>query len=262
MEYGYFKIYRQLFEKPIWQSSTPEQKAILITLLAMANHTQKEWEWNGEKYICNPGQFITSLDGIVKKCGKGITKQNVRTSLVRFEKLNFLTNESTKTGRLITIVNWGIYQAEENKANNDTNKDLTKSQHRPNIELTPNKNDKNNKNDKKYINTCANAQAQTGFDEFWKSYPKKRSKGDAEKAFTKLNPSRELLTKMLNALEQAKTCKDWARDNGQFVPYPATWIRAKGWEDDYSDQESSTAGLNLEEEIQRRIEEERMLLNG
>ncbi|EPF5050210.1 hypothetical protein ACSSTF_004802, partial [Escherichia coli] len=91
---GWIKLYRQLLAKPIWQESTPEQKVILITLLSMANHEEREWEWQGAPYKANPGQFVTSLESIRKKCGKGISLQNVRTALKRFEKYGFLTNES------------------------------------------------------------------------------------------------------------------------------------------------------------------------
>lgn len=149
---GWIKVHRELKDKPIWLKSTPEQKTVLITLLMMVNHKPKQWEWQGKKFFVQAGQKITSLDSIVKECGKGITIQNVRSSLIRFEKLGFLTNESTKTGRLITIVKWHDYQYEENKANKEDNKDPTKTQQRPNKEVTSNKNDKNEeecKNEKK-----------------------------------------------------------------------------------------------------------------
>lgn len=134
---GYFRLHRVLFTKPIWLNSTPEQKTILMTLLAMAWFKPNEWEWQGQKFEIEKGQFITSLDSIVKNCGKGITIQNVRTALKRFEKFEFLTNKSTKTGRLITIVNWELYQEVEQTTNKGTDKDLTKSQQRPNKDLTP-----------------------------------------------------------------------------------------------------------------------------
>jgi len=145
---GWIKLYRQLLEKAIWKKSTPEQKVILVTLLLMANHEESEWEWEGKKFTVNPGQFITSLDSIRKECGKGISLQNVRTALNKFKKYEFLTNESTKTGRLVTILNWPIYQGEQILTNKESNKDLTKRSQRPNKDLTSNKNDKNDKNDK------------------------------------------------------------------------------------------------------------------
>lgn len=138
---GWIKIYRVLIEKAIWKCSSPEQKVILITLLLMANHKPEEWEWKGKKFICYPGQFITSLKSIKKVAGKGISIQAIRTSLQRFEKYEFLTNESTKTGRLITIINWELYQKVKN--NQQSN------QQRGNKELTTNKNDKNDKKKEK-----------------------------------------------------------------------------------------------------------------
>lgn len=144
---GWITLHRELTQKPIWLNSTPEQKTILITLLLMVNHEENTWEWKGQKYTVQPGQMITSLNSIVEKCGKGITTQNVRTALKRFEKLDFLTNESTKQNRLITIVNWGKYQGIENEPNKVSNNQLTNDQQRPNNQLTTNNNDNNDNND-------------------------------------------------------------------------------------------------------------------
>lgn len=159
MSQGWFKLHRELFEKAIWQSSTPEQKVILITLLGMANHQGKEWEWKGKQFKAMPGQFVTSIDSIIERCGKGISTQNVKSAIKKFEKYDFLTNESTKTGRLITIVNWGLYQGLENESNQQSNRQVTDDQPTSNQQVTdrsptgnrqvtPNKNDKNVKNDK------------------------------------------------------------------------------------------------------------------
>ena len=150
---GWIKLHRALLDKTIWINSTAEQKTILITLLLMANHEPNQWEWKGKKYIVKSGEFITSLEKIVAKCGKGITTQNVRSALKRFEKLQFLTNESTKQNRLIKIENWGLYQDEENQPNKATNKEVTNDQQRGNKEVTTNKNDKNDKNDKNILYT-------------------------------------------------------------------------------------------------------------
>ncbi len=172
---GWTKLHRDLLNKSIWQLSTPEQKTVLITLLLMANHEERSWEWNSQKYHCRPGQFVTSLENIVENCGKGITIQNVRTALKRFEKLEFLTNESTKNGRLITIVNWGIYQSDENKMNKESNKELTHIQQLTNKELTTNKNEKNDKNER--MSTVCNKQVLELFEKLWKLYPVKKGKG-------------------------------------------------------------------------------------
>lgn len=73
---------------------------------------------------------------------------------------------------------------------------------------------------------------QKSFDLFWKAYPYKKSKGDAEKAWKKINPDPELLATMILKIEKAKSSVKWIKDNGEFIPYPATWLNAKGWEDE------------------------------
>lgn len=140
---GWIKLYRELLEKPIWFESTPEQKTILITLLLMANHEGRQWEWQGQKYYAAPGQFVTSLPKIVEACGPGVSIQNVRTALKRFEKYEFLTDQSTKKNRLITINNWAFYQDNPNQPNRHTNSQLTVNQQSANSQLTSNKNVRN-----------------------------------------------------------------------------------------------------------------------
>jgi len=142
---GWVKIHRVLLIKPIWQCSTAEQKTILITLLLMANHEERQWQWNGKNFKVIPGQFVTSLDSIVKTCGKGISVQNVRSALKRFEKFGFLTYETTSTGSLITIVNWDLYQKENSDDDKAPGNEVTDNPQIPDKEVTTNKNDKNDK---------------------------------------------------------------------------------------------------------------------
>ena len=129
---GWVSIYRELLDKPIWLESTPEQKTILITILLMANHEPKKWEWQNKQYTVKAGQFVTSLPRLAEKSGKGISVQNVRTALKRFEKLNFLTDKSTNKNRLITLLNWDLYQV--------TEKSQQATQQAPNRQLTANNN--------------------------------------------------------------------------------------------------------------------------
>lgn len=70
------------------------------------------------------------------------------------------------------------------------------------------------------------------FSIFWASYPKKVGKGAAEKSWKKIKPTKDLLEKMLNAIETAKQSMQWNKDNGQYIPNPATWLNQKRWEDE------------------------------
>jgi hypothetical protein len=70
------------------------------------------------------------------------------------------------------------------------------------------------------------------FDEFWTAYPKKKNKGDAERAWKKLKVDTDLLNVIISAVEGAKQTEDWKKQGGKFIPYPASWLNAKGWEDE------------------------------
>lgn len=69
------------------------------------------------------------------------------------------------------------------------------------------------------------------FEEFWAAYPRKAAKGDAWKAWRKLKPNSELRATILVAIERHKLTDDWQRQLGKFIPYPASWLNSKRWED-------------------------------
>ena len=72
------------------------------------------------------------------------------------------------------------------------------------------------------------------FEEFWKAYPKKKSKGQAEKAFISLQKSGALpnIDILVNAINLQKKTRDWMKESGQFIPYPSTWLNSHGWLDE------------------------------
>jgi hypothetical protein len=67
---------------------------------------------------------------------------------------------------------------------------------------------------------------------FWECYPLKVKKPKAEAAFLKLKPDRALLDRMLQALDRQKQTTAWRKNNGQFIPHPATWLNNRQWEDE------------------------------
>lgn len=71
------------------------------------------------------------------------------------------------------------------------------------------------------------------FEIFWEAYPKKKSKGTAEKTWDKIRPNKNLIEIILNKIRIARESEDWQKENGKYIPYPATWLNAKGWEDEY-----------------------------
>jgi hypothetical protein len=67
-----------------------------------------------------------------------------------------------------------------------------------------------------------------GFIEFWKCYPKKIAKPNAEKAWMKIAPDVDLTKRIIHAVSEQKL---FEREE-QFIPHPATWLNARRWEDD------------------------------
>jgi len=83
--------------------------------------------------------------------------------------------------------------------------------------------------------------APDGFAEFWSAYPKKVGKGEAEKQWKKAKGKD--LQAILKAIERARGQDQWQKENGQFIPNPATWISQRRWEDEPEALASSPAGI-------------------
>ncbi len=102
-----------------------------------------------------------------------------------------------------------------------------------------------NKRTLKKIPLCNELHNDSLFDIFWKSYPIKKSKSDAEKAFLKLKPDKELLDIMIQAIEDQKLERDMLTKRKEFVPdwkLPATWLNKRCWEDQPSIKEECDSG--------------------
>lgn len=69
------------------------------------------------------------------------------------------------------------------------------------------------------------------FDTFWKSYPKKKSKGNALKAFQKAIKLTTIEV-ILESIKKLSQSDDWLKDGGKYIPHPSTWLNAQGWEDE------------------------------
>ena len=230
----------------------------------LANHKPAKILINSKLVSIDQGMYHTSVEKLSERWSVD------RKAVFRFfdllaEDSMITIKKSRQGGTTIKLSNYAAYQAfcDSDGTTGGTSKGTSEG-HRRDIGQDINKNVKNDKNDqeKKEITICpsemgGNAQielnsvdggagpggkkqksgdmpkqTQDTFDAFWAAYPKKVSKGDARKAWKQIQPDSELLTKMLTALGRAKTCQSWMKDGGQYIPYPATWLRAEGWEDE------------------------------
>ncbi len=70
------------------------------------------------------------------------------------------------------------------------------------------------------------------FESFWKAWPKRVAKADARRAWAQTARVRPELKVILDAIKAQSQTEQWMRGNGQFIPYPATWLRGERWDDE------------------------------
>lgn len=165
-EQGYIKLYRSLMISPMWNELTPAQKVVMITLLMLVCWKPTKYNYYGTDIVIQPGQFICSQKQIENACGKGISRQIVRSTLSKLETFNFLTigqpqdNHRTTTGqpqdnqkltnvptkgkKLITIVNWGKYQGSDDEATKESTIFKHELKHDSNMSQTQDKHESTN----------------------------------------------------------------------------------------------------------------------
>jgi len=73
--------------------------------------------------------------------------------------------------------------------------------------------------------------SESEFEQFWTHYPKKIGKKEALRAWEKAK-DKPLIGAILLILVMAKASDQWTKDNGQFIPNPATWINQGRWADE------------------------------
>jgi len=109
-------------------------------------------------------------------------------------------------------------RASDNQSSTDKDKDLDKDLDKPSSSLA-------SEGESAFNNP---------FDDFWQSYPNKKSKALAEKEWKRLRPNDELIKNIMVSLKIAKTSYEWLKEGGQFIPYPDKWLRNRGWENEYT----------------------------
>lgn len=83
-----------------------------------------------------------------------------------------------------------------------------------------------------------------GFANFWKAYPKKVGKDAAETAWKRKVKTPDTIKAIMRALAEQSESDGWKKDNGQFIPNPATWLNQGRWKDDVqAGQLSAFAGV-------------------
>jgi hypothetical protein len=190
------------------------------------------------------GQFFTTISDMQEAMSWYIgyrkvtpSVQEIRSSYEALKVNTMINTTKTTRGMLVTILNYEHYQDPKNyeEHREQRNDSATKPS-------TPTHDKQEGVRSTRIEPPCSPEPANeysSEFLEFWKHYPKKKAKGAAWKAWKKIKRPVETLVKIQTALLWQKKSKDWTKEGGQFIPYPATYLNAKGWEDE---PETKTCG--------------------
>lgn len=160
------------------------------------------------------------LEAIFKNDGQA----SIRTGLKRLEEAGYLHRERQRgaDGKLAAVA-WYLYDTPRC----DKPRLENPSVDNPSLENPPqsNTNISNTKESNTKVYICS-------FDSFWSAYPKKKAKEAAKKAWVKLKPNEALVKTIIADVEAQKRSEDWKKEKGKYIPYPATYLNGKRWEDE------------------------------
>lgn len=221
IENGYTRISNELYDKIISTKLNGVQSGILHAVI---------------RYTYGFGRTSAELSEKFLSEATGHHKKNISKELKKLtdNKIIEIISKSSFNSPRILAINKNYDEWESNDlqgVNRRTGSQLTTTTGSQLVDSTGSQlTTQEKKTIKKTINIYA--QIEENFTQFYAAYPKKKDKANALKAFKKLNPNKQLFDIMMSAIEKQKQSDDWKRENGKFIPYPATWINGKRWEDD------------------------------
>lgn len=111
---GWVKIHRKIMEKSYYDKDS-EKVHLWLHIILKANHKPREERLGGKNIICKSGQFTTGRRQLSEETG--IEQQKIERMLNYFEKTEQqIVQQKTNTNRLISILNWEIYQIDEQQS--------------------------------------------------------------------------------------------------------------------------------------------------
>ncbi|MEW6427490.1 MAG: hypothetical protein AB1568_05595 [Thermodesulfobacteriota bacterium] len=223
---GYVKLHRRLLDSQVFQNEGLLK--VWLWCLMKANYGES-WATittgrGSSEVKVGVGQFLYGRLSAAKELR--MPAETVRRRIDKLKNLGNLTMQSTSHYSIVTVCNWDVYQGR------DVGDAPAKAPavHQP---CTTSEEEKR----KKPLLTEVDGR----FDAFWGAYPRRVGKAAAVRAWVRLSPGGALFAEIMTALAAAKDSDQWQRDEGRFVPHPATWLNGRRWEDE---QPGPAAGIN------------------
>jgi hypothetical protein len=144
---GFIKLYRKLLDNPV-VCKDDSHFAVWGYLLLKATWQPYETMMEGKKITLIPGQLITGRKAIAAHFR--IAESKVQRILKLFENEHLIEQQTTPRNRLITVLNWCMYQSTEQQDEQQVNNNWTTSEQQVNTNkniknIEEEKNKRNNK---------------------------------------------------------------------------------------------------------------------
>ena len=203
---GYFLLHKKITK---WEwFNDPKSVSLWIYILANTNYTDSVYRGHtikrGQAAI---GRKRAALE-------TGLSEQEIRTRIKRFETNKQITTKSTTNFSIVTVLNYEEYQnfngLKKPQKYSETNKQITTSKEVKKERI------------KKEVD-----QNETNFDLFWAEYPRKVSKKKAKQIWMRRKLGNGTFPQIMKALSEVK--KTW--DEVEFIPHPTTWLNQERWND-------------------------------
>ena len=212
MNTGWVKLHRSLLDWEWWHDHNTTR--LFVYLLLAANVERKKW--SGIEVM--RGQLVTSRAKLSERTG--LSEKQVRLCLDKLKKGQQIDIKTASKFSVITICNYGKFQ--DAKTDEGPAKGQQQGRERATTKEVK-------KEEETTLRKSANESSR--FDEFWTAYPRKKSKVDAIKAWKQVKGD-SIFEEIMSGLQRAIVSPDWQKSSGQFIPYPASWLRAGGWMDE------------------------------
>lgn len=163
---GYVKLFRKLLKSTMFDN--PNLLKVWIWCLLKATHRDHAQVIGLQKVELRPGQFIYGRNRAAEELK--LKPSTTHRYMLWLKEVGNVDIKSNNKFSVVTVVNWELYQIEENKMDSNMDSKWTTNGQ----QMDTNKNGKNDKN----IYTAF-------FESVWKLYPHKKGKGqvsDTQKA--------------------------------------------------------------------------------
>ena len=156
MQQGWVSIHRSILDHFVWKDKPFNMGAAWVDLILMANHDDKKILINGTLQSVKRSQTYTSCRTLAERWGWSLGK--VKRFIDVLETEHMVTAERTKSGTLLTLVNYGTFQDIQNtngtrtERRRNTNGTPTEHQRNTNGTLTERNNNINNDNNENNVN--------------------------------------------------------------------------------------------------------------